>query len=513
MKRTRLLVILCILTMVATSLSMVPAALAAEAPLEIRIAYDDNPTLPFDPDWLSLKLAQEFTNTKLSFEVIPNTDWTEKIKAMLNSGTAPDVLLYTSASIAAEYGQNGALLPINEYKEYLPNYFRLIEDWGLQEDLQDRYTANGNLYYMPAIYDFPFYDGGPILRTDLLEEYGLAIPETYEDLYNVAKVYKEHFPDSYPVTNLVDSRVTFRMTMPGFGISLGLNASTASHVLSYDYEKKEFFPGATSDLYREYLRYMSKMYAEGLLDPEFANASDVWTTKMSTGAAMISFAYYDQIGGLVANSEIPNISFNMIPPLKGPVGAYHQPKSRTGTGISFPATTLERRGEEELKKIMSAIDAMFFSDEMSEMWCLGVEGETFTRDGDKVTFNEKIMASRDGPYKAMQLLYGMGCDPLQLVWINAREMYKYDEYYGNLNKTVAEMKAIQPIPPLPKFTADENEEVNLMKAPLIDWFDRWTNDFIRGAKSVETDWDAFVKEGQDLGIDEMCAKYNEVFNR
>ncbi len=515
MKGKKLLALALTAILALSGMGGIIGALAQEAPLEITIAYDDNPTLPFDPNWKAIKLAEEFTNTKLSFEVIPNTDWTDKVRAMLNAGTAPDVLLYMNAATTfAEYGINGALLPINEYKDCFPNYFKLVEDWGLQEDLQSRYLADGNLYFMPALFDFPFYDGGPILRTDLLEEYGLESPKTYEDLYNVAKVYKEHFPDSYPVTNLVDSRVTYRMTMPGFGISLGLNASTGSHVLSYDYETKTVFPGAISDLYKEYLVYMAKMYAEGLLDPEFVNAQDVWSTKMSTGAAMISFAYYDQIGGLVANSDIEGISFNMIPPLEGPSGAYHQPKSRVGSGPAFPTTTLERRGEEDMKRIMTAIDMMFFTPEMSEMWCLGIEGEEFTRDADgKVTFNDEIMASPDGPYKAMQLLYGMGADPLQLVWENAREMYKYDEYYGEVNKIVADMGGIQPVPPPAKFTSDETEEVNFLKAPLVDLFDRWANDFIRGTKSVEADWDTYVQEMKDAGIEKMCDYYNEAIKR
>ncbi|MDR1570558.1 MAG: extracellular solute-binding protein [Oscillospiraceae bacterium] len=510
MKRNRMLSILCCAALLAASLAGIVTATAEEAPLEIRLTYSDNPTLPFDPNWLAIKEAEKLTNTKLTFEIIPNTDWTEKIRAMLNSGTAPDALLYVNAATTyAEFGLNGALVPMNNYKEQWPNYYKLVEDWGMEADIQDRYLIDGNLYYMSELYDFPFFDAGPIIRTDLLEKFGLEVPTTFDELYEVAKVFKANYPDSYPITNLVDERVTYRMTMPSFGISLGVNASNGTHVTSYDYATGQTFAGATSELYREYLRYLAKCYAEGLYDPEFANASDVWATKLSTGAASITWAYYDQLGGLVANSTIDGISFGMFPPLEGPVGAYHQPKSRTGNGIAIPATTLERRGEEDVKAIMSALDKMFFSPEGSELWCLGVEGVTFTRDADgDVVFNDEILASPDGPYKAMQLLYGCGTAPLQLVWENAREMYKYDEYYGEVNAIVAEMGGIQSVPPAPKFTPDETEEVNFIKAPLVDMFNTWTNEFIRGTKSIETDWDTFVAEMEAAGINDLVDYYN-----
>ena len=176
-----------------------------------------------------------------------------------------------------------------------------------------------------ALYSASFYDGGPIIRVDLLEKYNLKAPTTYDELYEVMKVFKQNEPSSYPLTSLVGARVLYRFTMPSFGISVGQNSASNSYVLSYDYDKKEYFAGAIDDRFKEYLRYMAKCYADGLLDPEFVNnPNDVWATKMSTGRSMVTWAYYDQIGGITTNSSIPGIKFDMLPPLKGPTGAYSQ---------------------------------------------------------------------------------------------------------------------------------------------------------------------------------------------
>ncbi len=42
---------------------------------------------------------------------------------------------------------------------------------------------------------------------------------------------------------------------------------------------------------------------------------DRWTQKLATGKAMASYAYYDQIGGVEANSTIPGFKLQMYPAL------------------------------------------------------------------------------------------------------------------------------------------------------------------------------------------------------
>ena len=102
---------------------------------------------------------------------------------------------------------------------------------------------------------------------------------------------------------------------------------------------------------------------------------------MATGSSMATYAYYDQIGGVEAASEIDGFKLQMYAPLEGPAGAHHQPKSRTGSGIMFPKKTAER---DDFERIVRTIDEMFYSEENAKLWCLGVEGETYTMDGDKI---------------------------------------------------------------------------------------------------------------------------------
>lgn len=488
------------------------SAPASAAPIEFTMTYADNPTFPFNPEWLTVTEAQKAVNAKINFEVIPYPDYNEKVTLSLNAGNAPDVLTYIDASKVpfSSFGLNDALVALNKYEKLTPNFIAQRDKFNLGEDVKKLHLADGNLYYLPSLYSSAFYDAGPLIRADLLKKYNLQAPTTYEEMYNVLKVFKQNNPASYPLTTLVEARVLFRMTMPSFGISLGKNSSSGSYVLSYDYGKKEYFAGAISDQFKEYLRYFARLYAEGLIDPEFTNPSDKWTSKLATGKSMATWAYYDQIGGITSSSEISGIEFTMLPPLKGSGGAYHQPKDKTGVGIAFPTSTTKRADFDELVKV---VDRLFFDPAMSSLFGQGVKGVTFDEVDGKIKYKDELVNSSDGLYKTLQIKYGIGTDQLQLVWDLPTEMLKYDDNYARINAVVAEMKGVPTIPPVPKFDSKQEEEVALLKAPLADMFEVWANSFITGKKDIDKDWDAYVAEARSKNIDKLLELYNKVLKK
>lgn len=478
--------------------------------ISISLSYSDNPTLPFKDDWLTVKTIREKANVDLKFEILPIADYQTRVSLWLNTlQNVPDVIMYQSQrGENASLAMNGAIVPISDHADWTPYFNETAKEFGLEEALSAEVLADGKRYYMPTLYDKSFYDGGLILREDYLKEKGLEAPKTYEELYEIAKQYKEDNPESYPILPLVGARVLYRMTMPSFGVSLGQNASSGSHVLSYNYDEGKYFAGAISDEYKGYLEYFSKLYAEGLLDPEWLGPidGDIWARKLATGSAFATWAYYDQIGGVEAGSEIDGFKLNMYPPLEGTHGAHHQPKSRLGAGPVFPKTTGER---EDFEAIVRKIDEIFYAPEMVDIWTLGVEGETYTKDGDKIVYNDDITKAPDGVFKYMQVAYGAGSDVLQQVWSIEKEMTKYDENYASINQTVAEMdNPIQELPPVPLFDDLQAEEASSLQTPLADTFEVWADDFIVGKKSLETDWEEYVNAMKDLNIEAMLELYN-----
>jgi len=157
---------------------------------------------------------------------------------------------------------------------------------------------------------------------------------------------------------------------------------------------------------------------------------------------------------------------------------------------------------------------MFYSKEAELLWCLGVEGTTYTMQGSTIRYADSIVNSADGIYKTMQLRYGLGAAQLQYVWVNAREMTKYDENYSQLNKAVAAMtpNPMRPLPPTLKYPANsttDSDRAAILSGILYDAWLVWDDNFITGRRSVETDWNAYVADMRSKGIDEFVAIYNK----
>ena len=197
----------------------------------------------------------------------------------------------------------------------------------------------------------------------------------------------------------------------------------------------------------------------------------------------------------------------MYPPLAGPAGAHHQPKSRTQWGIMFPSKTAKRA---DCEKVVRAIDDIFFSDAGATLWCLGVEGISYTMENGEIRYAKEILESPEGIYKTIQVKYGCGADTSQMVWINSREMTKYDENYARINAQVRNMNmGIPPIPPTPLFDDMVAEEAGILRTPLLDTFEKWNNDFITGKKDIDADWASYVAEMNSAGLEKYLTLYND----
>ena len=73
----------------------------------------------------------------------------------------------------------------------------------------------------------------------------------------------------------------------------------------------------------------------------------------------------------------------------------------------------------------------------------------------------------------------------------------------------AKNRETPPLAPGVAPTEDQNEQINLLATPLLDEVNSWSLSFVIGQKSIDEEWDNFVKacEGKD------CAKLVELYNK
>jgi len=89
-------------------------------------------------------------------------------------------------------------------------------------------------------------------------------------------------------------------------------------------------------------------------------------------------------------------------------------------------------------------------------------------------------------------------------------MTKYDANYGEINKQVSAMdNATQAIPPTPRWSSDAvAERATSLMGTLFNTFIVWDDAFMTGAKSLDTDWNAYVSEMTSRGINDLLNLYN-----
>ena len=119
-----------------------------------------------------------------------------------------------------------------------------------------------------------------MIRQDWLDKLGLDMPETLDDWYNVLKAFKTQDPngngkaDEIPLTATFNVRDIYR-----FGEAFGLYRSgNAECRWDVDDEGKIYFKDTTEE-FKKTLEFLNKLYAEGLLDPEYSMAAYDRTTE------------------------------------------------------------------------------------------------------------------------------------------------------------------------------------------------------------------------------------------
>ena len=149
-------------------------------------------------DLLPYKRAEELTGCKVEWTSPTNSARTEQFNLMIASGNYPDLIVnyWNSATDGAkQYAEDGVIVPISDYLDYMPNLKKFIEE---NPEVAKQFTeADGTIYYAPSIRKDPELRTyvGPTIRKDWLDKLGLSMPTNTDELYEVLKAFKTQDPN------------------------------------------------------------------------------------------------------------------------------------------------------------------------------------------------------------------------------------------------------------------------------------------------------------------------------
>ena len=212
----------------------------------------------FYTKWIIDTFQKANPDIKLQFVTAPRWTSDDKLNIWMASNQAPDICLTYSPDLVYNYYKQGGITQLdtafNVYGKELKEF--------LGKDVLDRGKFYGQLWSIPAKRVINAKNTTWI-RKDWLDKLGLDIPETTEEFYNAMKAFKEKNPGK------VGRVIPFGM---GNDVLWVANNLLESFITEKSEESRYYSSGNLKLLapgYKEGVRFMNKMYNEGLVSTEF----------------------------------------------------------------------------------------------------------------------------------------------------------------------------------------------------------------------------------------------------
>ena len=351
----------------------------AEEPAEIHITtclyYGDVSDFPeLKENWP--KEMEEKYGYKVVVNALARNEYIQKVNTLVASQSIDGILrLFTPADIWS-YRDQGVIDSIDDY-------LADNETWqSLPVEMQKQLVADDGLTWgFPSGFGYGMFTR--TIRQDWLDNLGLEVPKTVDDLYEVAKAFTFNDPDG----NGKDD--TYGLTAAGtwnlqdifqaFGCRLD---NTGGGSICYDPVDNCWLDSMLKPEMVECLTYLNKMYSEGILDQElFTNKGSNMRDKVSSGVYGSTFYWvnYSADAYNILKNVNPTASFTEIPYLTG----NRTEKINHVTANGTPNAIL--KSTEDAKGMLNAyIDMVYGSEELNLFTTNGMEGVNYRRDGNKL---------------------------------------------------------------------------------------------------------------------------------
>ncbi|AVT38513.1 extracellular solute-binding protein [Plantactinospora sp. BB1] len=487
----------------------------ATEPVSFSMLYNNHPNYPYKADWLFWTELNKRTNVTLEPVSVPLSDYEQKRSLLIGAGDAPMIIPKTYPSQEDTFVSSGAILPVSDYLDLMPNFKDKIEKWNLAPEINQRRQADGKFYLLPGLHEKPWHDYSLAIRTDILKELNLEIPKTWDELYTVLKAMKAKYPNTFPFSDRFSQPNPAGNLLNILAASYGLEGAgwNFQHV-SWDANAKKLFYTGASEKYRDMLTYLNKLVKEGLLDPEtFTQTDDNARQKLANGKSFVISSNAQTLDNDYRPDlakTLPNATLTKIPLPIGPAGEIN-PAGRLENGVMI---SKKARDSKNFVAMMQFIDWLFYSDAGQEFARLGVEGTTFTKDASgKYTLSPDVRVIALNPKAPKHLqkdfgfyngIFAYGGKPELVQAFFSPEEQEFQKV----------MNARQPravMPPFP-FTDEEREQISLWATPLRDFVYQATLQFILGQRDL-AQWDAYLTELKGKNMDSYMEKVQQAYDR
>ncbi|QAY64273.1 extracellular solute-binding protein [Xylanimonas allomyrinae] len=494
----------------------------ATEPVDFTLMYRDHPNYPVKDDWSILKHLKDDHNVSFTRTDVPLADWDNKKSLLIGSGDFPEIVPVSYAGQETQFVASGALLPVSDYFQYMPNFEKKAKDWGIEAEIDTHKQENGKVYILPGMREVPDVQYSVLINEDMWTKAGITEdPATWDEFAEDLKKVKEANPEvKYAFSDRWNQTPSplgalLQMMAPNYKTEAGWDQAA----MTFDQDAKKFVVAGTSDNYKTLVTYLAGLVSDGSLDPEITQTDDQAIQKFITGqSATISgnTQYSTDIGAKLADAGKSDLKMRLLTLPAGPKGDNLRGSQLT-SGVMISA---KAKDDPHFKALLQYVDWLYFSDEGLEFAQWGVEGETFQKaaDGTRsllpgIDWNGINPDAGDNP-KMLNTDFGFSNGVFMLANGSTKDLVQsvMPQATKDWVNEVLDRKTLLPVKPSASLNEAELEQASLLETQVKDAVNTATAEFITGKKPL-SDWDSYVKEIDGLGGTQLTELYNTGYQR
>jgi len=477
------------------------------------------------------KWLEEKTGIDLVFDVAPNdgNEARQKLNLVLAGGQLPDVIINFGIPLDEQQvlADQGLIVPVDDLIEkYGDEYKNVLADLPQIKDVAS--LSDGKMYALVDInecYHCSLSQKAWIYQP-WLDELGLEMPTTTDELYEVLKAFKEQDPNGNGIADEIPWSASVSGDWHGEIDKFIMNAFVINNNLSND-TYLYVDDGAVKAAYaqegwKEGITYLNKLYSEGLIDPEaFTNDSTrLKALAENPDVPILGFVQEGWPGMFLdwGGASGRWTEFVPVPPLKGPSGEGYFPESPyslIGNGkFLITKDCANPEAAFRLADLMYNYEATLRNaiGRPGEEWEDSAEGAesidggeakykiliTYTEGEQSFNWNQAAPAYRSADFRLAQEFTPE--DPLE------RYLYNWsNELYAPAGRPDMQL------PPL-VFTSEQSQRLGELGTALDNLVGQMFASFVTGQMDVDSQWDSYLTELNNSGLEEFLSIYQTAYD-
>lgn len=449
------------------------------------------------------------TNVHIEWQVQSLNDWGEQKGIMLASGELPDIIFGFQTFGDSDIMNNSELfLPLEDLvDQYMPNLKQAFED---MPDLKKIATfPDGHMYSLSKNLPLrPISCNQPIINMKWLDNLGLEVPTTLDELYSVLKAFKEQDAngngdpnDEIPISGA--KGLSMELLNP-----FGITDITGYKMMVNEDGTLTYYP--TSEQYKEGIKWLNRLYSEGIIDAEAFTQDDSMLSakRQDPNVSRVGFEY-----AWTADSNFGKWSdeYSIIAPITGPDGKAYTGGDPNGVSSIMRNEVLITKFCEHPEVAARWID-QFYTGEASIQNFWGGIGTVITKHEDGTyTLNDPPEGTSADSWYWDSSLRDFGP---KYVSKEFEQQVKLPETGDGLKLKLSELGEATVTTPYPQvmFTNEENEERPTLTTDIDTYVDSTRAVWVTEG-GIDEGWDDYIAQLNAMGLERLIEIYTDAYNR